>query len=56
MAARRRLIAPGPRMAARAGLIALALASTLACVQDDGTRFNPLRDLTTVSEDDERGS
>jgi predicted Zn-dependent protease len=24
------------------------------CVQDDGTRFNPIRDLTTVSDDDER--
>jgi len=31
------------------GLVALA-----SCVQDDGTRFNPLRDLTTVSDDDER--
>ncbi len=43
-------------MAARAGLSALATAglALLACVQDDGTRFNPFRDLTTVSEDDER--
>lgn len=43
-------------MAARAGLIPLAaaLAALLACVQDDGTRFNPLKDLTSVSEDDER--
>jgi predicted Zn-dependent protease len=30
-------------------LIALA-----GCVQDDGTRFNPIRDLTSVSDDDER--
>ncbi len=30
-------------------LVALA-----GCVQDDGTRFNPIRDLTTVSDDDER--
>jgi predicted Zn-dependent protease len=31
--------------------VSLALAS---CVQDDGTRFNPIRDITTVSDDDER--
>jgi predicted Zn-dependent protease len=43
-------------MAARAGLIPLAatLVVTLSCVQDDGTRFNPIKELTTVSEDDER--
>jgi len=43
-------------MAARAGLIPLAacLVALLACVQDDGTRFNPLKDLTSVSEDEER--
>jgi len=31
------------------GLVALA-----GCVQDDGTRFNPIRDLGTISDDDER--
>ncbi len=34
-------------------LAALALASA-ACVQNDGSRFNPFRDITEVSEDDER--
>ncbi len=32
----------------------LALATLAGCVQDDGTRFNPIRDITTVSDDDER--
>jgi len=32
-------------------LCGVALAS---CVQDDGTRFNPIRDLGSVSDDDER--
>ena len=32
----------------------LALAALAGCVQDDGTRFNPIRDITTVSDDDER--
>ena len=36
------------------GLIALALVALAACVQDDGTRFNPIHDMTTVSDDDER--
>jgi len=39
------------RLAQRLLLCLLALAG---CVQDDGTRFNPIRDLTTVSDDDER--
>lgn len=34
-------------------LAALALAPS-ACVQDDGSRFNPVRDMIEVSEDDER--
>jgi len=37
-----------------AALLTLALAALAACVQDDGTRFNPIRDITTVSDDDER--
>jgi predicted Zn-dependent protease len=43
-------------MAARARLTLLvaALAAALGCVQDDGTRFNPIADLTSVSEDEER--
>jgi predicted Zn-dependent protease len=45
-------------MAARSIRLALplllSLAATLGCVQDDGTRFNPIRDITTVSDDDER--
>jgi predicted Zn-dependent protease len=44
-------------MAARSALLilaALALACLVACVQDDGTRFNPIKDMTTVSEDEER--
>jgi predicted Zn-dependent protease len=39
------------RLALRALLCAAALAG---CVQDDGSRFNPIRDLTTVSDDEER--
>ncbi|MBW2269144.1 MAG: M48 family metalloprotease [Deltaproteobacteria bacterium] len=34
-------------------LAALALVPA-ACIQDDGSRFNPVRDITEVSEDDER--
>jgi predicted Zn-dependent protease len=44
-------------MAARTALLipaGLALALFLGCVQDDGTRFNPIKDMTTVSEDEER--
>ena len=43
-------------MAARAAhLILLAsLALATACVQDDGRRFNPIRDFVTVSVDEER--
>ena len=44
-------------MAARiAGLIALAalVAPLPACIQDDGKRFNPLKQLTSTSEDQER--
>jgi len=44
-------------MAARTALLilaALALACLSACVQDDGSRFNPIKDMTTVSDDDER--
>ncbi|MEE9609438.1 MAG: M48 family metalloprotease, partial [Myxococcota bacterium] len=43
-------------MATRAAhLIRLtALAVVAACVQDDGGRFNPIKDLTTVSVDEER--
>ncbi|MBW1686117.1 MAG: M48 family metalloprotease [Deltaproteobacteria bacterium] len=44
-------------MAARSALLilaALALACLPACVQDDGTRFNPIKDMTTVSDDEER--
>ncbi len=43
-------------MAARAAqLILLAsLALATACVQDDGRRFNPIRDMATVSLDEER--
>jgi predicted Zn-dependent protease len=32
----------------------LGVAGPLACLQDDGTRFNPIAEITTVSEDDER--
>ena len=32
----------------------LCLFALASCVQDDGTRFNPIRDMTTVSDDDER--
>jgi predicted Zn-dependent protease len=39
------------RLATRLLLCAVALAG---CVQDDGTRFNPIRELTTISDDDER--
>jgi beta-barrel assembly-enhancing protease len=39
------------QLAARLLLCLVALAG---CVQDDGTRFNPIRDLTSVSDDDER--
>ncbi|MES0343858.1 MAG: hypothetical protein ABUK16_07055, partial [Anaerolineales bacterium] len=42
-------------MAARTALLilaALALACLPACVQDDGTRFNPIKDMTTVSDDE----
>jgi predicted Zn-dependent protease len=36
-------------------LVAASVASgTAACVQDDGSSFNPLRELTEVSDDDER--
>ncbi len=43
-------------MATRAAhLIRLtALAVVAACVQDDGSRFNPIKDMTTVSVDEER--
>ncbi len=42
-------------MAGRTLRLGLAAALALgACVQDDGQRFNPIRDLTEVSVDDER--
>jgi len=44
-------------MAARTALLilaALGLAWLPACVQNDGTRFNPIKDMTTVSDDEER--
>jgi predicted Zn-dependent protease len=44
-------------MAARTAfliLAVLALAGLATCVQDDGTRFNPVKDMTSVSEDEER--
>ena len=42
-------------MAARHPLLILgALVLGAACVQDDGGFFNPIRDMTTVSEDEER--
>ena len=45
MAARSRLLGP---------LIGVATALLLGCVQEDGRRFNPLRELTEISADDER--
>lgn len=44
-------------MAARRALLtlgALCLGAASACVQDDGSRFDPLEDMATVSEDEER--
>jgi predicted Zn-dependent protease len=44
-------------MAARSALLSVlaALLSALpACMQDDGARFNPIKDMTSVSEDEER--
>ena len=39
-------------MAARRVLILAALLS--ACIQDDGTRFNPIHDFVSISDDEER--
>ena len=44
-------------MATRTALLTLAtlaLACLAGCVQDDGTRFNPIKDMTSVSDDEER--
>jgi len=42
-------------MAARAAFLSLLIALLApACVQRDGSRFNPVKDMTTVSEDEER--
>jgi len=37
-----------------ASLVLLCGIALAGCVQDDGTRFNPIRDMVTVSDDDER--
>jgi predicted Zn-dependent protease len=43
-------------MAARAARLAAGLlaAAATACLQDDGSRFNPIQDALSVSDDDER--
>ena len=43
-------------MAARAARLAAGLlaAAVTACVQDDGSRFNPIGDALSISDDDER--
>jgi predicted Zn-dependent protease len=41
-------------MATRRALLILGALALGGCLQDDGGRFNPLRDATTVSEDEER--
>jgi predicted Zn-dependent protease len=44
-------------MAARHAVLilgALCMGAVSACIQDDGTRFDPIEDITTVSEDEER--
>jgi predicted Zn-dependent protease len=37
-----------------AGCLLLCLIALAGCVQDDGSRFNPIRQLTEISDDDER--
>lgn len=41
-------------MAARSAALILLLGLGVGCIQDDGSRFNPVRDMTHVSDDDER--
>jgi predicted Zn-dependent protease len=43
-----------PLLARRLAGTVLTLAFSSACVQDDGSLFNPMREITEVSEDDER--
>ena len=55
-AARQPVLRWQPEEPALAPLLLLCGVVLAGCVQDDGTRFNPIRDLTTVSDDDERAA
>ena len=48
------MAAPRSRLTSAFWLLALLALAPASCVQDDGTFFNPVRDIIEVSEDDER--